>query len=265
MPTETPSLFFESHNPHNHQTILLLHGLLSSHKEYDLVVPHLSAYHILAVDLNGHTRSAHLTPTTLSSCAENVARIISLHAKDGRAHVVGLSFGGFVGLALAKTHPSLVTSLFVTGAAPFEGFFRWMAERPSLIWYSLRMVMALPEWLYWKVMKSKGMARNEGLYADMVGNLTWENVRDGYTSILELSFGDVKRMEGVRILAVAGGEEDDIGSARKMGGGIREGGAVVVRGAVHAWDLQFPELFAGGVLAWVEGRELPVEFESLGV
>jgi hypothetical protein len=37
----------------------------------------------------------------------------------------------------------------------------------------------------------------------------------------------------------------------------------VVKGAVHAWNLQMPEVFAEGVRAWVEGRELPGEFEIL--
>jgi hypothetical protein len=37
----------------------------------------------------------------------------------------------------------------------------------------------------------------------------------------------------------------------------------VLREAAHAWDLQFPELFAQGVAAWVEGGKLPDEFERL--
>ena len=67
----------------------------------------------------------------------------------------------------------------------------------------------------------------------------------------------------VRVLSVSGEKDDDLRSARKMGRVLREGSAVVVRGAVHAWDLQFPELFAKGILAWVKGEELPSEFEAL--
>ena len=39
--------------------------------------------------------------------------------------------------------------------------------------------------------------------------------------------------------------------------------AFVVRDAVHLWDLQLPELFARGVRAWVDGSEMPTEFEVL--
>lgn len=37
----------------------------------------------------------------------------------------------------------------------------------------------------------------------------------------------------------------------------------VVRGAVHTWNLQKPELFAEAIKAWVEGRELPEGIEIL--
>jgi hypothetical protein len=39
--------------------------------------------------------------------------------------------------------------------------------------------------------------------------------------------------------------------------------AYVVRKAVHGWDLQFPELFAEGIRAWVLDEDMPVEYEEL--
>lgn len=262
MTSPTQELFFESHNEDKPETIILLHGLLSSHKEWDLVIPHLRGYHVLAVDLNGHSRSRDIQPTTTVASAKNVAALIRNHAKDGKAHVVGLSFGGFVGLVVAKTHPELVLSLFASGASPFQGLYRWMAERPSTIWYTIRALMGMPEWLYWKMVSWVGMERYDALYADMQGNTKWENVRDGYTSILDLSFEDVGAIE-VRVLGVSGGKDDDLKSAGRMGGVLRDGRAVVVKGAVHAWDLQFPELFARGIITWANGDELPKEFEPL--
>ncbi|KAL2105890.1 hypothetical protein VUR80DRAFT_7606 [Thermomyces stellatus] len=122
--------------------------------------------------------------------------------------------------------------------------------------------MGMPEWLYWRMVDWMGMRRYEALYAEMQANLRWESVRDAYTSILRISFEDVARIEA-RVLSVSAGRDDDLRSAARMGRVLREGRAVVVRGAVHAWDLQFPELFARGILAWVRGEELPGEFEPL--
>ena len=66
---------------------------------------------------------------------------------------------------------------------------------------------------------------------------------------------------------IAGGKQDDVKATGIMGKRVRgageEGLGFVVKGMVHAWDLQDGELFARGVEAWVEGKEMPVEFVAL--
>jgi hypothetical protein len=82
----------------------------------------------------------------------------------------------------------------------------------------------------------------------------------------------IEEIKGVRVLAIAGGKQDNVdmtqqvGRALKMSGGGKDNGgskAVVIRDAIHAWDTQFPELFASGIKAWVAGDKLPIEFEEL--
>jgi hypothetical protein len=62
----------------------------------------------------------------------------------------------------------------------------------------------------------------------------------------------------MRTLAVAGERQDDVEGTRRLGqvlrGGCDESRAFVVNGAVHAWNLQWPELFAEGIEAWIERR-----------
>ena len=75
-------------------------------------------------------------------------------------------------------------------------------------------------------------------------------------------------IEKTRVMLVAGGKTDDVESTQTMGQIIKQkcpgSRAFVVRKAVHAWDLQYPELFARGVQAWIKGEEnLPEEFEEL--
>lgn len=259
-------LNFESFNEEKGDTIILLHGLLSCRHEYQNVVPFLTSHHVIAVDLNGHSGSKHMQPVTLSACAENVSALIKQHAQGGQAHVVGLSLGGFVGLKLAQLYPERVRTLWVTGSAPFEGLFKWMAERPAVVWYIMKASLSwLPEGLYWKLGSWKGLMRHDDLYGEMQKNVVWENVQSAYTSILEeMTWEDVKQIR-VRTLTVSGGVDDDTPCTKKMGELLPVEGsrAVVVKKAVHSWDLQFPELFAQGILAWIDGRELPEEFEAL--
>ena len=72
-----------------------------------------------------HPRSRHIAPFTMENAANHVADIIGDHAHQGQAHVVRLSAGGFVAQHLARKHPELVLTLYVTGAMPFGGLRAW--------------------------------------------------------------------------------------------------------------------------------------------
>ncbi|KAK1758853.1 Dihydrolipoyllysine-residue acetyltransferase component of acetoin cleaving system [Echria macrotheca] len=269
-----PTPYFKSLNPSAPQSLLLLHGLLSSHLEYTSVTSHLPSYHILAVDLPGHSRSSALPgPYTIPLMTDAIAALIRSHAHNAQAHIVGLSMGGFVALDLARRYPALCLSVFVTGAAPFSGMFRVMASRPwipfAVMWFLLDV---LPDSVYWFLGRRTGIeVRDDQLRREMRGNRRWEVVRDVYDSILGLGWEEIRGISEVRVLNVAAGRQDDVEATREVGRVWREEGiterlgsrGVVVRKAVHAWDLQFPELFAEGVKAWIEGRELPREFEAL--
>lgn len=260
---------YTSLNESNATTIVLLHGATSSSLEWDLVVPHLSGYHLLIPDLPGHGRSRSHSPATIDNSAAHVANLIRTRAKGSKAHVVGLSMGGYVALRLALDSPSLVISQFVTGASPFQGWTRWMAERPSLIYCSLSaFIHWLPAWVYWYVASAAGLKRHDRLLEDQRLNLTMRTIRDVYESILPLDFEQMRALR-VRTLCVAGGRQDDVPGVAKVGEVLRSrptedySRAVVVREALHAWNLQFPELFARGVLGWVGEKPLPDEFEPL--
>lgn len=299
--SQQPPLFHLSVNPSAPTTVVLLHGLLSSHLEYALVTPHLARdYHVLLVDLPGHSRSASprdddgddssnssSSRLTIPAMADAVASIIRQHAHPspssssaggggGAAHVVGLSMGGFVALDLARRHPGLCLSVFATGAAPFEGAFRFLAARPWIVYALMGLLLDwTPAPVYWWMVRVGwgGVERRfEELRGEMRANRRWAVVRAVYGSILaSVGWDEVRAVDAVRVLCVAAGKQDDVEATRRVGEVWRREGiaerlgsrAVVVRGAVHAWNLQFPELFAQGVRAWIEGTELPKEFESL--
>ena len=67
------------------------------------------------MDLPAHGSRASET-FTLDSAVESLATTIRDEAADGRAVVVGLSLGGYVGMALAAREPDLVRGLVLSGA-----------------------------------------------------------------------------------------------------------------------------------------------------
>ncbi|KIW99480.1 uncharacterized protein Z518_11219 [Rhinocladiella mackenziei CBS 650.93] len=261
------SLFALSLNPGGKQTILLLHGIFSSHLEYANVVPFLSDHHLLAVDLPRHSRSAHVRPFQLPAAAEHVAEVIRTQAQNCRAHVVGLSGGGFVALELSKRHPDLVESLFVTGASPFTGWTKWLAEHPGILYYCIAsFVKYCPDWLYRKMCSWGGLLPHDDLRMEMKKNLNKDLLAEGYGSMVKFTKADICLITA-RTLTMAGGLQDDVEATREMGKVLRgkcpESKAAVVKGAVHAWNLQFPELFATAVRTWIGGFDSPEGLEEL--
>jgi pimeloyl-ACP methyl ester carboxylesterase len=114
-PIALEQLFHLSLNEDKPTTVLLLHGLMSSHREWAAISPSLSDYHLLIPDLPGHCSSAHLRLSTLSTAADLVAKLIRAYSHNSTCHVVGFSGGGFIAVELANKCPDLVQSLFVSG------------------------------------------------------------------------------------------------------------------------------------------------------
>ena len=75
-----------------------------------------SEFHCLAPDLPGFGRSNRLAPISLSQTADLVAELIAARVPARRAHVVGLSYGGSVVLALLDRHPEVLERVVIDGA-----------------------------------------------------------------------------------------------------------------------------------------------------
>lgn len=185
--------------------------------------------------------------------------------------------GGFITLDLARRYPDLCLSTFATGAAPFEGLYVFFASHPAIIYAIMWTFNHLPDDLFWWIAaKQSGIKRVDALREEQKTNLKWEVIRGVYTSILRDFSGWkgwelIRGLDKVRMVNIAGEKNDDLRSSRMIKEVWRETGilerlgsrVVVVRGAVHPWDLQMPEVFAEGILRWVKGEELPAEFEDL--
>jgi pimeloyl-ACP methyl ester carboxylesterase len=80
----------------NAPTIVFLHALgLSSWMWTDQINELQKDYHCLAIDLPGNGESYQTEWHSFADTAAQVATIIRAKASSGKAHVVGLSLGGF--------------------------------------------------------------------------------------------------------------------------------------------------------------------------
>jgi pimeloyl-ACP methyl ester carboxylesterase len=246
--------------------IVFLHGLATCHMEFSRTAPFLSKdYDLILVDLPGHSGSRDILPFTLDNAINALSHLVSTKVAGGKVHVVGMSLGGAVALEFARRCPELVLSLFCTGFAPFGGYRRWFISRPRLM-SGIEIVLGkiTTEWMFWSFI---GVEPFPSLKEEMLKNHSMELLSAGYGACIEMSMERVAEIRGVRIALVAGGKKDDVEQTREAGKVLTktnpECKAFVVREAVHLWDLQLPELFAQSVRAWVEGSEMPKEFELL--
>ncbi|KAF5662720.1 hypothetical protein FHETE_7826 [Fusarium heterosporum] len=264
-------LSYQSFNDSNQSTIVLIHGLFSCNLEWEHVIPYLKNYHLIVPDLPQHSKSKDIGPWSLNLGADTVADLIRKHAHGGQAHIVGLSLGGFTTMEIIRRHPQLVKSAFVTGAAPFIPWQIWAAERPSLLHYGLKFVLGSGIYTFsaWRA----GLKEHVLLKNEIAANNDWDLVKNAYQGLAEWRQEAVNEVAGKdrRILAVAGDQGDNVEGTKEMVETFRKGGrgdgkksiACVVKGAIHGWNLQYPELFAQGIEAWVEERTLPEAFNSL--
>jgi pimeloyl-ACP methyl ester carboxylesterase len=96
-----------------------------------VALPLESEYEVLRCDLRGQLLSAGAVPTGIEGHVEDVVELLD---KTGRplVHVVGASFGAFVGLLLAARHPERVASLVAITATEQVTDEMWQEAQPLI-------------------------------------------------------------------------------------------------------------------------------------
>jgi len=277
----SPELFFRSINSDASQTLVLLHGGFCSHHEWDLVsqTAHLSSYHLLIPDLPAHgSFTSASIPFTLPDAASLLADLITKHAKNGKASLVGLSLGGYTSIYIAQKYPGIIADqgLFVTGCGhswPRPGSWKSWAVACLMFVFNW-IIMAFPRPVFEWLAKRRELEVNDGLYEAMK---LGANFNLPYT--IADSLGEESELQGkgnwkeryertqARTCIVAGAVDDFVKACAERGNQLRKGNSqsrsFKIEGMRHTWNVQNPELFARGIKSWMQNEGMPEEFISL--
>ncbi|KAJ5281238.1 hypothetical protein N7478_006610 [Penicillium angulare] len=260
-PKSTPELYYESENPAGQETILFIHGACGSGSEWKDVIPHLllEDYHILLPDLPAHGKSVSIQPFTLDLSAQLILELTDKHAKNGCAHIVGLSLGAHIVARIAElAKPTQILSLIASGynTIPKPSYMLSMLAVPTFCAHHLVNFVMSPKKELAQVQNGESAY---GLISEVAKIIFDPRV-----------LGEVR---GKTLVICAADKNswlarDKPDNAKeffeKIVDGKENGSRVVAHYAIrHAWHIEEPKLFADTVSTWVKGEPLDAAFEDI--
>lgn len=126
------SMYYERHG--EGEPLVLIGGLGLDLSEWGSIVPWLAQrYHVVAFDNRGVGRTDKPDrPYSIEMMAEDTAGLMQALGVQ-RAHIVGVSMGGRIALALALKHPELVNKLALVSTGARVARRRWRLRLMGLL------------------------------------------------------------------------------------------------------------------------------------
>jgi len=237
-------------------SIVFLHAIGTSSWMWAPLFARLTAFNCLAPDLPGHGESRDSAWVSIEHTADQVADIIRAQVETGRAHIVGLSMGSYVGLTLMARHPDVVDHAVLSGLniMPLPG----------------KAMMTLMAWVMAPLLKTRFGAQMNAKALNIPAAEV-EGYREGLRQLSLRSFvtasGDATNYQAPAKLAkvttptlvVAGEREHELvhQSMRRLLELLPNAEGAVAPGLGHGWSAENPELFAATVAAWCGDQHLP--------
>lgn len=219
------------------------------------VIEELPEYHCIAIDMPGHADSSEIEWTSPEEVAADVAVTIQSLAKGGRAHIVGLSLGGLVGLHLLAQSPETVRKTLVTGVPSFRMPNQWLTQILGVL---------VSPFIHSKTLLVAS-ARAARIPDSDIPEYVLHAKKNSRRAFLRINRQavDFQPPDGALVsetdkLFIAG-ERDHPTIVRSLHHFVHAKNAACykVRKLGHAWSSQNPELFAEVVLAWLSESPMP--------
>ncbi len=271
-------LYITETGPVDQSSIVFLHGGGGGGWMWQPQMEQLGdSFHCMAPDLPEHGQSMDVKPFSITGSADLVADLIRSRVPGGRAHVVGLSEGAQVTVALLSRHPEVIDHAIVSSAIlrPIP-MVSWMFT-PQMA--GLSYDISIPpfknvEW--WIRLNMKYSAAIPEAYFPQFKQAFQNYTRDSFVHLM-VENQNFRLPSGldqakVPVLVVAGKKEykEMIQSARDLiaalphaTGRLVSLGARSSLGQEHNWSMTAPDLFTRTVRAWVTDQPLPEELLPL--
>ena len=243
-------------------SIVFMHGVGASGWMWGKQVAALADFHCLNVDLPGHGQSNQVPWISLADTADQIAALIQARATHGRAHVVGLSLGGYIALVLLERQAEVVERVVISGvtAAP-------MPNR-GLLNVQLALLSGLLKRRWFGNMQARALGappEMQAAFLEALQALSLEAYRRIYREAAEFRVPPTLRHVQTPTLVTAGGRESDIitQAVAAIPHILPHAQGYLAPGLGHGWNVEAPDLFNAMVRAWITGTPLPAGLQAV--
>lgn len=253
-------IYFKETGKKNPETIVFIHGGGMSGWMWDEQVEAFNDYHCIVPDLPEHGKSRDVKPFTMIGAAEILIKIIKDHAKNRRAHLVGISLGAQLIVQIMSMAPELVDHAFVSGTLVHR--IPHTRSLLKLLDYAIKVYEPVKDTDFFikANMRTYNMPKK---YFEKFKENTYQIENESLDRILKenMFFKLPDGLEKVQspVLVTAGEKDYKIikESAMDLLNIIPNSKGAVALGVGHLWNLESPVLFNNTLKAWLIGGEFP--------
>lgn len=245
-------------------SIIFLHGVGTGSWMWGRQVASFPDFHCLNLDLPGHGKSDQVPWISLADTAYQVAELIQSRATNGRAHLVGLSLGAYVGLMLLEHHASLVDCAILSGVTS--------SPMPNRIFLGPQL------WLMSRFKKSRKSVERQAkslhltsaeqrAFTEYFMRMSMQTYRTIFEEAAGFHVPEALGQVPVPTLITAGGNESKIilQAVGMLPNLMPNAKGCIAPGLGHGWNVEAPDLFNAMVRAWIENETLPKELKPVGI
>jgi pimeloyl-ACP methyl ester carboxylesterase len=256
------SLYVDESGTAGAPSIVFLHGIGASGWMWWRQTAALADFHCLNVDLPGHGKSNHSEWVSLADTADQIAALIQSRAANGRAHIVGLSLGGYVALLLLERHTVVVDRVVVSGLTA--------APMPNRAWLNpqLWLMSVLMRRRWYMNMQARALGLPPAQQAAFTENwlaMSMRTYRRIYEEAVDYSVSPALRYINNPTLVTAGGRESKIilQAVDVISKLMPNAQGRLAPGLGHGWNVEAPDLFNAMARAWISSLPLPEGLQAV--
>lgn len=253
------SLYIKETGKSNDETIVFLHGDGIAGWMWDEQLKAFSDYHCIVPDLPGHGKSAKVKSFTVQSTADAIINIIKNKAKNGKAHLVGLSLGAQIVVQILSTAPEVVDHALISGALvrnsqPTESFLKLLDNLITLYLPDKNKTIRIMSYV-----RSYNIPRNlHSKFKESTHAIEPYSLDKILRETILFKMPDNLEHADVPVLVMTGEKDYRIvnESALNLLNVLPNSKGAIALKVGHLWNIENPELFNNVLRSWLKGENL---------